>query len=232
MRDETTATGFVLRADPQGEYDKRLTLMTREYGKITAFARGARRPRSPLLASCNPFVLARFHLYEGSSAYTLVRTEVEDYFTEIGQLYPGVYYGFYFLELCGFYSQENLEAGEMVDLLYVTLRALLKEKIRPELIKSVFECRLMTVNGDFAVPEEGISDGAAYALRFASACPLSRLYSFELKGNTGADFMKITEKRMLAITGGRLKSLAVLSSVDEGEPDYYNQNPEGSNEES
>ena len=231
MREEVTATGFVLRADPQGEYDKRLTLMTREYGKITAFARGARRPHSPMLASCNPFVLARFHMYEGRNAYTLVKTEVADHFTEIGKLWPGVYYGFYFLELSGFYSQENLEAGEMVDLLYVTLRALLKEKVSPELIKAVFECRMMTVNGDFAVPGN-VSPGAAYALKFATTCPLSRLYSFDLAGEARAEFLSVIDKRIRAITGGRLKSLAVLSSVDEEGFDHYNHNPEEINEES
>ncbi len=231
MRDEVTATGFVLKADPQGEYDKRLTIMTREYGKITAFVRGAGRPRSPLLASCNPFVLARFHIYEGRSAYTLIKTEVEEYFTEIGQLYPGVYYGFYFIELCGYYSQENLEAGQMVDLLYVTLRALLKEKVRPELIKSVFELRLMTINGDFAVPETGIAAGTDHALRFVMECPLSRLYSFELKGITYTEFTDIIKRRILSITGNRLKSLAVLSSVDEDVFGGYNQMPEVFNEE-
>ena len=123
------------------------------------------------------------------------------------------YYGFYFLELASYWAQEGMECTEMVDLLYITLRALLKGHQSPDLIRSIYECRIMTVNGVFAPPEtpEGMDESAWYALSFVASTSLAKLYSFGLSEKAEKDFTRTVRKRLSGCVDKKLKSLAMLT---------------------
>jgi hypothetical protein len=53
----------VLSAEKVGEYDRRLSLFTRERGRVWASAAGIGRPRARLAAAAQPAVHARFRLW-------------------------------------------------------------------------------------------------------------------------------------------------------------------------
>ena len=141
-------TGMVLSTAPIGEYDRRVVILTKEQGKLAAFAKGSRRPNSPLVGAVNPFTFGEFTMYEGRSSHTIQSVNVLNYFAELREDIMGAYYGFYFLEFANYYTKESNDEREMLKLLYQTMRALTNPHIPNRLIRYIFELKAYCINGE------------------------------------------------------------------------------------
>ncbi len=149
MSQRVTVTGMILSAAPIGEYDRRVVILTKERGKISAFAKGARRQNSVLMGMTNPFSFGEFVLYEGRTSYNLMQANISNYFMELSTDFEGAYYGFYFMEFADYYTREYNDEKQMLKLLYQSLRALSSKKISYELIRCIFELKALVINGEY-----------------------------------------------------------------------------------
>ena len=214
MREQISVTGMVLMAAPVGEYDRRLVILTRGRGKITAFARGVRRPGNQLMAAAAPFVFGKFLLYEGRDAYTLAGAEVENYFREIAGDMEAACYGSYFLEMADYYGRENIDATETLRLLYQSLRALLKPSVPNRLVKPVYELKLMEINGEYREPPLGrLNDSTLYAWQYVLAAPVESLYTFTLTDQVLGEFVRCVEQNKERFIDKTFHSLDILNAV-------------------
>ncbi len=208
--------GMVLMASPAGEYDRRIVLLTKERGKITAFARGARRMGNALSAATVPFAMGTFRLYEGRSAYTCVSAEIRNYFQDLKTDFIGACYGAYFMEFANYYSRENLEAGDTLNLLYVSLLGLEKEEIPNERVRYAFEVRLMVQGGEFPTDitqDETLLPAARHAFYHMITAPLGKLFSFEVTENVMEEIRRKQDRIRNTSVDRDFHSLQVLQSM-------------------
>ena len=66
-----TMQALVLRVTDYNDKDALLTVLTRNYGKLTIKARGLRRKNSPLIAPCQLLSFAEFTVFEYRGMYSI-----------------------------------------------------------------------------------------------------------------------------------------------------------------
>ncbi len=214
MTDLLELTGVVLSSMPIGEYDRRIVLLTRERGRITAFAKGARKPNSALMAVSCPFVCGKFYLYEGRSSYTLRNADVMAYFNKLQQDLEMLCYASYFTELADYYAKENLVAADMLNLLYLAFRALEKQQIPNTLIRHIYELRMIVLDGEYTErPPIPTGDSAAYAWHYVITSPLQKLFSFNLNQPALDEFTKAVSVLRKRTIDREFHSLEILKNL-------------------
>ena len=75
--------GIVLREVAYQDSDKLLTVLTREYGKLTVRARGVRSSRSRSKAACQLLAYSEFTLLERGGRYVVTEATAKEMFPEL-----------------------------------------------------------------------------------------------------------------------------------------------------
>lgn len=135
--------GLVLSEANSGDYDKVITILTSNMGKVTAFAKGSRRPKSVLLAPTQVFSFSNFVLYEGSTMFYINSADIVDVFYNIRFDYSKMEIGFKILKILKAVSPENVEVYNYLKLGVLTLNYLAKSDKDPEFIYYIFIARLL-----------------------------------------------------------------------------------------
>ncbi len=215
MQEFIVVTGMVIKTMPVGEYDRKITILTKERGKISAFAKGARRQTSRFSAAANPFSFGTFKLFPGKTSYNVMEADISNYFESLRADFEGAYYGIYFLEISDYYARENNDEREMLKLLYQSMRALQNEHLLNLLIRYIFEIRAMAVNGEFSdtLETEAIDVSTRYAVSYIVQSPIEKLYTFTVTPEVLAELGKIAGKARKRVMDRNFKSLEVLDKL-------------------
>lgn len=232
MTGEITVHGIVLSSMPIGEYDRRVTILTSERGRITAFAKGARRPTGAFSACTMSFTYAEFTLYEGRESYNIKSADKVRFFDEVMGDVEATYYGMYFCEYVSALTREGLDETGQMKLLYLSLLALTKDSIPRKLTRRIFELRSISIAGEGMLTDgfyysgkynglinecvagsREVCESTLYTVRFIQQTPLKELYSFTVSEQVLTELEAICDDYIPRHIDRTFKSLGVLETI-------------------
>ena len=142
-------TGIIIRESNYREYDKLLTILTKERGKIKVYAFNVRRPNSKKIGIVRLFTFGDFELIEDNNYYNLQNIILKDSFDNITSDYNNTCYASYFIELADYFGFENLESEKICDVIYYSFKALVRGIVNANLIRRIFELKMLEFQGEY-----------------------------------------------------------------------------------
>ena len=130
-----------------GDFDKMLTMLTPGVGKISCVAKGARRPKSALLAGTQMFCFGEYLLYKGTSTYHISSVEPIEVFYNIRTDLDKLRYSVHINKIIQDVTHENQNCFYILQLLLNTLYIISETDKDLDLILSIFKLRLLSLTG-------------------------------------------------------------------------------------
>lgn len=142
-----TTEGLVIKEMNVGESDRLVTLFTREFGILRAFAAGAKNIKSKKAAATSLLTYSSFTIKKKNNTYRIYEATPIAQFFSLGSEIEILSLSQYFCELCFRFGEENTPNAELLRLTLNSLHFLTKDKKYPPLIKAITELRTAVLCG-------------------------------------------------------------------------------------
>ena len=147
METRFTTEGLVIKEMNVGESDRLVTLFTRDYGVIKAFASGAKNMKSKKGAATSLLTYSSFTIKRKKESLRIYEATPISMFFGAGSDINVLSLSQYFCELANVFAVEGTQNTELLRLILNSLHFLTKEKRFPPLIKAITELRTAVISG-------------------------------------------------------------------------------------
>lgn len=138
--------GIVISENNMSDYDKMVTILTPN-GKIGCAAKGARRPKSALMAATQFLCFGDYMVYQGVSSYNINSCEVNEVFYNIRMDLEKLQYASHITKIINDVTDENQNTYKILQLFLNTLYVISETDKNLDLIVSIFKIKLMCYLG-------------------------------------------------------------------------------------
>ena len=139
--------GIVIAENNMGDFDKMLTMLTPGTGKISCVAKGARRPKSSLLAGTQFLCFGEYVMYKGVEHYSINSCDTIEVFYNLRTDLDKLEYAANITKIINDVTNENENSYKILQLYLNTLYMLSETDKNPEFITSVFKMKLLCFLG-------------------------------------------------------------------------------------
>ena len=160
--------GIILAQNNMGDNDKMVTLLTPDLGKIGCAAKGARRPKSALMAGTQFLCFGEFLIYKGVSSYSINSCEPIEIFYNIRLDVDKLKYAAQVAKIINDITDENQNTYRILQLTLNTIYMISESDKDLDLILSIFKLRLLSIIGFRPIVEKCANCGQDTDLSYFS----------------------------------------------------------------
>ena len=139
--------GIIIAEKIMSDFDKMLTILTPNMGKIECVAKGSRRPKSLLMAGTQFLCFGDYMLYKGGENYSMNSCETIELFYNIRTDLDKLKYALYITKIINDVTTENQNNYKILQLYLNTLYVISNTDKDLEFVTSIFRLRLLSIIG-------------------------------------------------------------------------------------